>query len=498
MGRRILSLWLTNLASDRFLRGRGGDDLTCAFVVVGSRNGAMRIICVSRTAQAAGLRRGMALTDARAVLPELVTATERPERDAGFLSVLGRWCERYTPRIATDGADGLFLDVTGCAHLHGGETALLHDLLGRLEAQGIQCRAGIADTKGAAWAMARYGQDDCIAPVGEVRAVLAPLPVAALQIDTKLAATLTRLGVKHIGDIAALPSGAVARRFGPGLVQQLEAALGTLPDPVSAAAFKAPYAVRLSLPEPIGHTDDVTAALDRLLVRLCTRLERERRGARTLRLTIQRVDRASEAVEVSLSRPSSDPTKIAPLFERHIGALDAGFGIDALRLKAVVVEKIEPTQKDAYDRLSASDDRIHDVIARIGSRIGFDRIVHAVPAESHIPERAYKTFSAAHCTSQSFDEPTASRPLILFDPEPVVACDRSAPPEIFRWRKVTFRMAHAIGPERIAPEWWNDDPAWRSGPRDYWWVQTEQGRRLWLYRTYGPDGTDWFAQGEFA
>ena len=497
MGRRILSLWFTHLASDRLARGRGGSDVDIPFVVVGMHKGSARIRCANGAARAAGLRLGTVLADARAMVPEIVTVTEQPDRDAAFLRALGRWCERYTPWIAPDGTDGLFLDVTGCAHIHGGEDDMLHDLLGHVEARGMQARAGIADTKGAAWAVARYGQDNPVAPVGKTRETLGPLPVAALRLAPDTLVTLRRLGLRRIEYLAILPRAVVARRFGPDVVRRLETAFGSVSDPVSPARFKAPYAVRLSMPDPIGRTDDVTAALHRLLVRLCARLERDRQGVRTLRFTIQRVDQGSETVEVSLSRPGHDPTRIAQLFDRHIAAMDAGFGIDALRLQAIVVEPLMPEQKGIHDHRTATDDRMHDVIARIGNRIGFDRIVHAVPAESHIPERAYRIVPAAEAASQGFPRFDRLRPLVLFDPEPVIACDPGAPPAIFRWRKVTFHMARSIGPERIAPEWWTDDPAWRSGPRDYWWVQTEQGRRLWLFRIHGKE-TSWFAHGEFA
>jgi len=491
-------MWFPHLAAERVLRSQSGRDPTQPFAVVGMRKSALRLCSINAAAQMQGLAIGMALTDARAIMPGLTSAPEQPERDARFLESLGRWSEQYSPWIALDGEDGLVLDITGCAHLFGDETTLLKQFIMRLDRLGLTVRAGLSDTKGAAWALARFSADTRIAAPGCIREAVSALPVSALRIDSKIATTLSRLGLQQIADVDGMPRAALARRFGAMLVRRLDQMFGAEPEPVATTVFMAPYAVRLTLPEPIGKTEDVKAALDRLLGRLCSRLQREERGAQTLRLSIRRSDGGSDAIEVSFARPSYEPARMAPLFEPSIEKMDAGFGIDAVRLEALVTHQLKKEQIDNFIQKARSDDALGDTIARIGNRIGFDRVTRFLPAESHIPERAFTVAAAAYSDPEIFRENGLARPLVLFPPELVKTGSIETPPQQFQWRGVSFDIHIATGPERIAPEWWWDDPNWRSGPRDYWRVQTTKGRRLWLFQTHGAETAGWFAQGEFA
>ena len=334
----------------------------------------------------------------------------------------------------------------------------------------------------------------------------------------------------------------MARRFGAETLRRLDQALGAVPEPVAPAAPPPIYAVRLSLPEPIGRVDDVMAALERLLARLGERLAADAAGARALRLTARRVDRAEQSVEVALARPSRDPARIRPLFETGVAALEAGFGIDALRLQATTVEPLAERQThagpDLRDRRrgaagsaqnteisagteaetgaktgakggaksGADGDALADLIGRLGVRLGIDAVTRHLPAESHAPEKAVVAAAAAY--SEAADDWSVRaaarppRPLTRLTPEGLeVGEDGSpiAPPQRFRWRGRAHRIVSAEGPERIAPEWWLDDPNWREGVRDYWRVETEEGMRLWLFHTpQAGRGPSWFAAGIFA
>jgi protein ImuB len=107
----------------------------------------------------------------------------------GDLAALALWCQRFTPLTALDPPDGVVLDITGCAHLFGGEAGLQAALAARLPG----ARMAIADTAAAAWGLARYG--------GELMA----LPVAALRLPPETAARLRKIGVRTIGQLARLP-----------------------------------------------------------------------------------------------------------------------------------------------------------------------------------------------------------------------------------------------------------------------------------------------------
>lgn len=434
----------------------------------------------------------MALADARAICPDLATRPADLVREAATLAALRRWAGRYSPMVARDGPDGLMADITGVAHLFGGEAELRADLHARLARAGMAAQSAVAGTFGGAHALARHGGG--IIPDGALADRLGPLPVAALRIDHDTAEALGRLGLRRIGDLIPRARAPLARRFGPGLVGRLDQALGYRPEPVAPEAEPPHFGVRMSLPDPVGLQSDVMAGLARLLERLCEKLGRHHAGARRLRLELDRVDHASVQVEIGLAGAMRDPARIAALFEKGVEEVDAGFGIEAMRLVATVTESLAPAQ--IGPARAAPQDGMADLITRLGNRLGFENIQRLAPAESLIPERSFQVLAAAWSRAAPADRPGGPpRPVMIFPPEPVMAAS-GHPPARFRWRRMAFTTLRATGPERIAPEWWFDDPAWRSGLRDYWRIETHEGPRLWLFHT--PQAPAWSAQGVFA
>ena len=438
----------------------------------------------------------MALADARAICPDLTTRPADLVREAAALSALRRWAGRYAPMVATDGADGLIADVTGVPHLFGGEAELCSDLRARLDRAGVTGHSAIAESRGGAHALARHGGG--IVPEGGLAEGIGHLPVAALRIDDRTAAALARLGLTRIADLIPLPRAPLARRFGPGFVLRLDQALGSQPEPVAADIDLPHFGVRMTLPEPIGLQEDVMSGLSRLLARLCATLARHERGARRLQLELHRVDREKAVVEIGLARPMRDPDRIAALFAKGASAVDAGYGIDAMRLTAHVTEAVPPEQIGGSPTQRV-EDALADLFSNLGNRLGFDRVLRLLPAESKIPERSHVLAPAAY--SEAEPPPARwgpDRPILIFPSEPVHAASLRQPghpPASFRWRRMRFTTLRATGPERIAPEWWFDDPLWRSGLRDYWRVETREGPRLWLFNT--PQAPNWAVQGAF-
>ena len=485
----MLSVWFPRLASDARLRRRPCDGPFALSLRAGNTD---HLHCLNRLAQVAGLSRGMALADARALCPGLVTEPANLASEAAVLLALVHMARRWSPLVARDGADGLITDISGVAHLFGGEDGLLADLQARIARAGFVCAVGVADTRGAAHALARHGGGR--AAPGQILAAIGRLPPAALRLDHATATGLERLGLRSIKDLALLPRAPLARRFGPGLMLRLDQALGAQPEPVSPEAEAPHYGVRLTLPDPIGLQSDVMAGLARLLDRLCEALASNHHGARRLALELRRVDGVTALAEIGLARPMRDAGRMAALFARAVDDIDAGFGIDQLRLTAPVVEAMAPRQLDQTRVVGA--DKLHDLITRLGNRVGFDNVQRYAPAQSHIPEKSFLVLSAAYSDADEGEVAAHSaRPLVIFPPEPIAATG-AAPPARFAWRRMAFATARSTGPERIAPEWWLDDPAWRSGLRDYWKLETLQGRRLWLFHT--PQTPGWYVQGEFA
>ncbi len=545
--RRILSLWFPRLAAERQLR-RLGAEPSGPFAVVAETGNRRLVVSVSAAAEAAGLGPGQSLRDALAICPTLITRPADPTAEAAFLAGLRRWAGRFSPWVAEAPPDGLTLDLTGCAHLFGGEAALVAEAAGDCARFGLILEIGLADTPGAAWALARHAgrapgaerSGDTIdqearatraragkrhwprggpapdraasvaprariAPPGRTHQALAALPLAALRLEPEVIDGLARLGLRRIGDISGLPRATLARRFGGSVARRLDQALGLEREPIAPAPPQTGFAVRLSFPEPIGRPEDILAAIGRLLAPLAEKLAAAGRGARRLRLQAFRTDHRIETVEIGLARPSAAAIDLGGLLAMKVEEIDPGLGIDCLRIEAAVTEPLRPQQRWAPldgAPTAGAESGFDLLIARLGARIGMEAIQRHHPGDSHIPEKAAQVLAAAWSEpARDWPPPAAARPLLLFPPEPVAGAESEGtrPPAIFRWRRRDFRLAGAAGPERIAPEWWLDEPAWRSGPRDYWWVETLCGARLWLYYAHGAAiSGGWFCQGEFA
>jgi protein ImuB len=557
-GRRILSLWFPRLQAERVLRLRR-DALPVPLAVVGDRNGAQVLMSLSVEASVAGLSQGQALRDATAICPALVTVPADPFSEARFLTTLRRWAGQFSPWVAEEAPAGLVIDLSGAAHLHGGEEGVLARVAEDCEGLGLTVRAGIADTAGAAWALARYARAGVqprrsgdaidqearatrsraakrrgwergggaprpvaakgaevatIAAPGRLVEALADLPLAALRLEPDAVDRLMRLGLRRVGELMGMPRAGLARRFGADTLRRLDQALGMEPEPVSPARPPLHFAVRLTLPDPIGLRSDVEAALDRLLPPFCDKLRARGRGARRVVLQAFRADGGVAAVEIGLARAADSPERIRPLLHLKLDQIDAGFGIDCLRLEALATEAMTMVQHRgqleatadavAGGALSAKGTNAHaldDLIGRLGARLGSEAVTRLHPAESHVPAKAAKVLMAAW--SQAHDGPwpaaSAPRPLVMFRPELVEAPESPELPATFRWRRRAFRVRMAVGPERLQPEWWLEDPDWRGGFRDYWRVEAEGGDRLWLFWGQGGAVTDrWYCEGVFS
>jgi protein ImuB len=510
--RRYASVWLRRLSADRIMRRRrqsGALPLDAPLVVVGDRKGALCIVALDDDAAALGLVEDMALAEARARFPLLEVAHEEPRADAKLLESVAEYCRRWTPLIACDAPDGIFLDITGCAHLFGGEAGLGRDLRARLTRQGFHVRVAIASTPGAAWALARFGME-AILPAGGEKNTLAKLPLAALRIDGETVAALARVGLKKVGDLYELPRAPLAARFGKTLLERLDCALGRLEEPLSPRLEVAPYIAERPFPEPIGREEDVLGAVSSLAEKLSAMLERRGEGARRLELSLFRADGAVFTVTAATSRATHDAGAIADLFSTRLHVLrdelDPGFGFDLVRFSVLAADRIDAAQADLAGPDNAEE--LARLIDHLGARLGPSRIVRQEAFESHLPERAVLHVAVGGVGAAAWKEiepetPPARPMRLLLKPEPVeevVAMVPDGPPARFRWRHVVHEVTRAEGPERIADEWWRTP---ESRPtRDYFRVEDKEGRRFWLFREglFGREHMQptWFMHGTFA
>jgi protein ImuB len=517
-------VWLRRLPTDRIAKRFAPDE---PLVIAAPVKSALRLSAVNDAAVALGLRVGMPLADARAMYPAIKAVDADEHADLALLEAVADWCDRYTPLVGLDAPDGLTLDITGCAHLFGGEAALARDLVGRLSAQGLQARVAVAGTVGCAWAVARCGTPGIIAS-GNERNIIAPLPLSALRLDTGTLTALAQVGLKRVEDILDRPRAPLAARFGVMLLRRLDQALGFEDEPITPRLPIPTALTEQRFPEPIARHEDVLGTIEKLAARLGGVLEQRGEGARLLQVALFRADGKVFRIEAGTAEPLRTAARVARLFADRLDVIgdevDPGFGFDMVRLCALVTERSDPRQTG----LAAPDheaDLAH-LIDRLGARFGLRRVMRQVEENTHIPEFAVSAVAAhmmrrhPEVRGSTASEPrrmimgrsfearfqrapqddgslSPTRPIRLFArPEPIEAIAElpDGPPAQFIWRRMRYVVLHAEGPERIAMEWWRDN-AGNALTRDYFRVESREGVRVWLYR----EGVSrWFVHGVFA
>ena len=478
------------LAIERWAKSSDSPPDTPVVLTVEGTHGPV-IHAVTRAAAERGARAGARLTDARALDPALVAVAADPEGDAALVRRLAKWAARWSPLVEVDD-DGLRLDVSGVAHLFGGEKALVRDIEARFAQLGLTVRVAIAPTAAAAWAFSHFGGDQ-----------LAPLHVAALRLDADTVRTLERLGLKTIGALLGVPRFALARRFrgAEDVVDALDRALGRKPEPLTAAPVDPPPRALVRLEEPAMHPEAGAQALGRLIPELVRQLRERHLGTRRLSLIGFRVDGSTAVASVATAIASRDPNHLARLLADKAGALDPEFGFDAFALTADWTEPLGAAQESLVDEPSGTRE-LARLIDRLTVKLGPRRVRRPQPQESHLPECAVEWIPALS-KPEAIELPPVPRPQRLLDrPESidVIYATPEGMPRRFVWRRSVHDIARAEGPERIAPEWWRQSSSARL--RDYYRIEDKEGRRYWIYREgIAGDGRGgapvWFIHGLF-
>nr|WP_280638490.1 MULTISPECIES: DNA polymerase Y family protein [unclassified Rhizobium] len=488
---------------------------TPPIVCSGRHANTMRLTALDEAAEAINLKKSMGVAEARAIHPTIEVIEEDPAADLRFLEGIADWCDRYTPLVALDGRDGLFLDITGCAHLFGGEKALLKDILSRLFQMGIDVRGAITASPGLSWAVSRFGQGGVI-DADETERVVAPLPVAALRLSDDTVAALTKMGLKYIGDLMETPRAPLTRRFGASVLLRLDQVLGTDEEPISPRLPVASLSAERRLMEPVVAEEEILAVTDQIAHALKPSLEARGVGGRVFELVLFRVDGKVFRIAAGTTRPLREPKRIAVLFTERLQAvhddLDAGYGFEILRLNVLRHESFDTAQSD-FEGHRQTDASLAIFVDRVSARLGADCLQTFQLRESHIPERAAILVPAIDALSASRIEQIITPPArserpvrILQRPEPMDAFAVEVPdgaPVSFQWRRMRHRVVKSEGPERIAEEWWMKDKTDdKDKPsRDYFRIEDDQGYRFWIYREglYGYDEKQsWYMHGMLA
>ncbi len=517
-----------------------------------------------RACSAAGVHIGMTLAHAQALLPTPTANAHKPlilpanpDADAAALHALAVWATRFAPLVEPGVPDGLLLDITGCQRYFGGEDRLLTRIAGSMRRLSIDARIAIAPTFAAAWAVARFAPHphSIVSDRPDaLHSALAPLPVAALRIETATVEALEQIAITHIHHLLDLPRSALPSRFGDELVLRLDQALGQAMESITPVRAIEPVQVQQLFAGPTTQFEAVQLATRQLVDQLAEALLHREAGVRRLELTLQRSDLPPATLEIVLSRPSRQPrhlwSLIVPRLEKmNLGHANGG-GVERIILTALRMGRLPHEQSevwllgDAQRDLAKQNRQLGELLDVLGNRLGAQRVTQRQAVESHLPEATFVTTPAgsaamddarpavrrsrkaasAHAIlkpqTASPGQPRishAQRPSQLLDePEPidVIAVTPDGPPAWLCWRGQEHRLIAGLGPERIEEPWWHQaipshhastpsaaspatDPAAGSRQiRDYYRVEREDGVWLWIYRQW-PSNC-WFLHGRWA
>jgi protein ImuB len=498
MQKRFMAIWFRHLTTD-WLTLRRPELKALPFVFAVPERNRMVVTAANIVAETQGVYRDMAAADAKAITTDLRVLDHLQGKEAQLLRQLGLWCMRYTPIVAVDLPDGLILDISGCPHLWGGERAYLKEIVNKLRTYGYDARAAIANTIGTAWAVARFGKTTPIIDSGMQAQALLNLPPVALRLEPVVLEKLQKMGFSTIKSFMQIPRSVLRRRFGEGFLLRLAQALGLEDEIIKPLIPPVPYAERLPCLEPVRTAKAIEIAIQKLLEGLCARLQAEGKGIRKATLKCYRIDGKMVQVGISTNRGSHSVSHLFKLFELQISRIEPALGIELFLLEALKVEDIDPLQEKLWTgNPGLQDSALAELLDRIATKVGPERIRRYLPAEHYWPERSIKpaaSLSETPATKWRTDRPRPLRLLRRPEPVEVMALLPDYPPKVFTYKGRRHVVEKADGPERIEREWWRD----KGEHRDYYAVEDADGQRYWLFRSGHYDAApEWYLHGFFA
>ncbi|WP_426329040.1 Y-family DNA polymerase [Pedobacter sp. R-06] len=500
--KRYVSIWFRHLLADwQLIRRPELKDVP--FVFAAPDHGRNMITAVSLLAHSQGIDVGMKAADAKAICPGLEVIDDKTGRAASLLKAIGEWCIRYSPIVMVDdfSTDGLFMDISGCTHLWGGEREYLKEIVSRLKTKGYTVRLAMADTPGAAWAIARFGTVTPLIPPGDHAASLLPLPPEALRLDEITLNRLRKLGFYRIKSFIGMPRSVLRRRFGEDFLTRLAQALGSADEILRPLQVPEPFQQRLPCLEPIKTRNGIETAITKLLENLCQHLQGEGKGLRSAVLSCYRIDGKVVQVSIGTNAATHSVGHLFKLFQLKIDQIRPALGIELFVLDAAKVDEVAPGQEALWTaRPGLNDQSVIRLLDRVAGKVGTGVIHRYVPATRYWPERSVKNCTTATekpDTEWRLDNPRPTELLSRPEAIEVMALIPDHPPKFFIYKGAKHEVVKADGPERIEREWWMD----KGDHRDYYRVEDGQGRRYWLFRSGHYDSGQkykWFIHGFFA
>jgi protein ImuB len=497
-------LLFPSLPLDVFARAQAPADAVRPFVV-GSGGHYPRVVATNATGRDAGIRPGQLISSALALAPDLVLRDRDGAAEAQALAQLATWALTFTPGACLAPPDAVLAEIDGCLRLFGGLPRLVARLAAGASTLGYTPRLGIAVTPGAALLRARAGAPQPVTDPAQLPAALAPLPLALLDLDDTIRATLQEAGITTFGEAAALPRDGLARRFGASLVALFDRTLGRIADP-RPPFVPPPYFVRrLELPSPVHEVEALAFGVQRLVQELSIWLTA--RGLGVVRLTLilghecyQRQRGVPDTqVPFALGAPARTPAHLLGVLRERLARVPLPAVVETLTLAS---DETAPLAGRNLSLLPGDEAAAVDVplLDRLRARLGEAAVTRVALHAEHRPEHATREVgtapAGAHHAHPQRQRSRASKaalpPLAVDAPRPLWLLPEPQPlVHLFETRPWVLHD----GPERIESGWWDGGDV----RRDYYVARSPAGEQTWIYRDhrYGTDDGEWFLHGLF-
>lgn len=433
-----------------------------------------RILASNTCARAAGVRTGMALKNAYALLPNLSISDYSEHEQLAHLEQLTLWALQYSSIVVPEPPDTVLIEIKASLKLFGGMTPLLEGIGRQLREQQVTVIPGIAPTPSAARLFTRSGIRRTVCTPQALKDTLAGVPVAHLSLDEFTLKGLRQSGICTLGELMKIPPAALTRRFGSRCTDLMYKLDGRLPDPKKAYQAPERFSHSIDLPLEAPDTSGLSFPLKRLLGSLGGFLKARDLGIRHLDIRLHHHRLQPTDITLKFLDATANMDHLLRVATERLGTQVLQAPVTRLGVHSIELAMITREGRDLFHKSQSQSQSIEQVLDKLVARLGVDAVYTASLEDDHRPEKA----SAATLLNTQFQpQRWPARPVWLLN-EP---------------RKLDEPVTLHTLPERIENGWWDEADV----RRDYFIASNSKGSYYWLYRLrHQPQ--QWWIHGLFS
>ena len=455
------------------------------------------LVASCQNAQKFGVRAGMSVAAALALIPGLATQLRDVTREQRLLEKLATRAHRFTPRVSLVPPDGLVLEVKGSLHLFGGAQELSQAIELDCYEAGVRPLLALAPTPLAALAASRAGKALLVTESMHLIGQVSSLPLLALRWPLEIIGRLKQIGVYTIGEALRLPRAGFARRFGKAQLADLDRLTGRHTDLRGRFQLRERFRRRHELLYELEHHEALLRTLEPVLDELGAFLESRQCGITRLDCLLTHRHVPATRCVLRLAAPAANAKHFAKLLGEKLATLSLPEPVRALELRSGSLVSRAPAAESLWqpgEHGGAVSTAAPELIEHLRARLGHEAVYGLRVLESHRPETAWAVADPRAAGEEPADKAVAARVPWAAHRRPVLLLRT---PEALSEREGLPRRQGALqlveGPERIETGWWSGGDI----ARDYYVARDGKGARLWIFRERRPPH-GWFLQGLFS